>query len=284
MEGTVLEVADCVVMLQGDEDENLLGKVIEQAEKERASENVTKLAPNSTSSINHTSETDEASKHLIETKAEITETVSTLSKPPESTCVFFPPEVVPKKKTSTGEKRKSSETESVAAPSGEKKKTPSSLKSSINWECYEGGDTEYFLRWSVKGDALLRRWNKVTDKNSKLILPRETWKALVLCKKEYTNAILVADQEYIESDLNIEDQVLLELPEDWVILLHTYSDCLYVGLLKKDPTDPSLILAGVGMNFYPEDYFKLLVKLSERTEIEAAAKNRKRQKRRQTRI
>ena len=59
---TVMEVPDCTVMLQGDEDENLLGKdenllgkVIEYAEKERESEKVKKLAPNSTSN-NHTSE------------------------------------------------------------------------------------------------------------------------------------------------------------------------------------------------------------------------------------
>jgi hypothetical protein len=266
MEGTVLEVPDCTVMLQGDKDENLLGKVTEQTEKERESEKVKKLASNRTSN-NHTSKAETIYEmyltNIIETNAErdeveTTEVPKSISKPPEST-----PEL--QEKMTTGEKRKSPKTEK-------------SSTTVINWVCYEGGDTEYFLRWSVKGDAFLRQYNKVTDKNSKLKLPKRVWKVLVLFKEDYLDEIAIAEHEYIEDDIKRKGRVLLELPENWVLFLHTYSvsDLLYVGLLKRDPTEPSLILRGLGMNFYPEDYFKLLDKLSERLEIDTTAKARKR--------
>ena len=46
-----------------------------------------------------------------------------------------------------------------------------------------------------------------------------------------------------------------------------------------DPTDPDLILAGVGMNFYPKDYAALLEVLTEHaTAQEKASPRRKKRK------
>ena len=66
----------------------------------------------------------------------------------------------------------------------------------------------------------------------------------------------------------VEDQILLNLDRDWVLRLHSYGERLYMGLWRTDPMDPALILASVGMNFYPEDYSALLEVLSERAAAE----------------
>ena len=62
--------------------------------------------------------------------------------------------------------------------------------------------------------------------------------------------------------------MLLNLDRDWVLRLHSSGERLYVGLLKTNSTKLDLMLAGVGKNFYPEDYSALLEVLSGRAMAE----------------
>lgn len=66
-------------------------------------------------------------------------------------------------------------------------------------------------------------------------------------------------------------EILLNLDRDWVLILHFYNDRLYVALLKMDPMGPDLILASLGMNFYPENYSTLLEVLHKQAVAEAHA-------------
>lgn len=136
------------------------------------------------------------------------------------------------------------------------------MKGALSWDS-ELQETVYYLRWSVNSDAMLRRWSKSKKKNSRINIPAVVWRSLVAEKELYFHKIMSAD----ETGEEVEEQ-LLTLPLDWMLRLHTYNDKLYVGLLRADPTDPNLILGGVGMNFYPEDYAALLSRLTQRAEAE----------------
>ena len=136
------------------------------------------------------------------------------------------------------------------------------MKGALSWDS-ELQETVYYLRWSVNSDAMLRRWNKLKKKNSRINIPAVVWRSLVAEKELYFHKIMSAEDHGEE----VEEQ-LLTLPLDWMLRLHTYNDKLYVGLLRADPTDPNLILGGVGMNFYPEDYAALLSRLTQRAEAE----------------
>ena len=151
------------------------------------------------------------------------------------------------------------------------------LKSAIQWDSTLE-ECVYYLRWGANGDALLRRWNKKMKKNNKVHIPANVWRALVTEKDQYLDTIATAVKTYNDTDLEIQSTVLLHLANDWVLRLHTYNDKLYVGLLRADPTDPDLILAGVGMNFYPEDYQGLLDKLVERAAAEDKASPRRKKR------
>ena len=136
------------------------------------------------------------------------------------------------------------------------------MKGALSWDS-ELQETVYYLRWSVNSDAMLRRWNKLKKKNSRINIPAVVWRSLVADKELYFHKITSAEDPGEE----VEEK-LLTLPLDWMLRLDTYKDQNYVGLLRADPTDPNLILGGVGMNFYPEDYAALLSRLTQRAEAE----------------
>ena len=56
---------------------------------------------------------------------------------------------------------------------------------------------------------------------------------------------------------------------------HSFKEKMYVGLLRRDPLNTDLIMAGGGMNFHLDDFFLLLEKLMTRLQSVADSKRAK---------
>ena len=105
----------------------------------------------------------------------------------------------------------------------------------------------------------------VIKKTYKINIPCGVWTALVQGSHSSLDRIKTLQAKFTAvgaADFAEEEDLIL-LPDDWVLRITIYRDDLYVGILKLDSSDPSLVLTGLGMNFLPYDFYQLLEKLEE---------------------